>query len=323
MTHRLAGDDTIAFTLHRERDGNWPTDDGWAHRELAFANRLLQAYTDNTSLGFVRWDHELRIVEWSARAAAIFGWTYDEVRGRTFDELGLVYRADAARVAETGRTMQLGPATANVTENRNVTKDGRVLHCRWFSSRIPIDGSFQIVSLVDDVTATVEATASLEASEERFRSIFDYSPEPMLAMSPNGTIVRANDAAAREYGGSIDDLLGHPASDFLTSVAARRREPRVQIGGARHRRDARGAGAARARTARVGARDLHPDRVSRRDHRRAPRRARPHRRAPRRARGRGAERPAARALPRRRVGRLHAGAAHRVDDRCRAAGCWA
>jgi diguanylate cyclase (GGDEF)-like protein/PAS domain S-box-containing protein len=342
MTHRLAGDDTIAFTLHRERDGNWPTDGGWAHRELAFANRLLQAYTDNTSLGFIRWDHHLRVVEWSARAAAIFGWTFDEVRGRTFEDIGLVYHADIGRVADTGRTMQQGPATASVTENRNVTKDGRVLHCRWFSSRIPIDESFQIVSLVDDVTdvvrtraqalqneqrfrsvftnagdammlidpsgtvthanaaaqrtfgapasvlvgraygdfiaeenawigrssfsrvllgetvaeslrmrrpdgstfpvtmstapirvgdsivgvvttakdmsAFVEATASLEASEERFRSIFEYSPEPMLALSPNGTIMRANAAAAREYGGSIDDLLGHPASDFLTSA---------------------------------------------------------------------------------------------------------
>jgi diguanylate cyclase (GGDEF)-like protein/PAS domain S-box-containing protein len=341
MTHRLAGDDTIAFTLHRERDGNWPTDGGWAHRELAFANRLLQAYTDNTSLGFIRWDHALRVVEWSARAAEIFGWSFDDVRGRSCDELGLVYLADTASVAETGRTMQSGPATTCVTENRNVTKDGRVLHCRWFSSRIPIDGSFQIVSLVDDVTDTVraresalqneqrfrsvftnagdammlidpagtvthanaaaqrtfgapastlvgcayadliaedsawigrasftrvlqgetvaeslrmrrtdgttfpvttstapirvgdrivgvvttakdmsafvEATASLEASEERFRSIFEYSPEPMLAMSPNGTIVRANAAAAREYGGTVDDLVGHPASDFLTS----------------------------------------------------------------------------------------------------------
>jgi diguanylate cyclase (GGDEF)-like protein/PAS domain S-box-containing protein len=217
ITHRLAGDDTIAFTLHRERDGNWPTDDGWAHRELAFANRLLQAYTDNTSLGFVRWDHELRVVEWSPRAAEIFGWTFDDVRGHTFSDLGLVYLDDTEHVAETGRTMQLGSATANVTENRNVAKDGRVLHCRWFSSRIPTDGSFQVVSLVQDLTETVEATASLEASEERFRSIFEYSPEPMLAMSPKGTIVRANAAAAREYGGTIDDLLGHPASDFLTS----------------------------------------------------------------------------------------------------------
>ena len=217
MTHRLAGGDTIAFTLHRERDGNWPTDDGWVHRELAFANRMLQAYTDNTSLGFVRWDHELRVLEWSPRATEIFGWTFDDVRGRTFADLGLVHHDDTERVAQTGRTMQLGPATANVTENRNVAKDGRVLHCRWFSSRIPTDGSFQIVSLVDDVTETIEATASLEASEERFRSIFEYSPEPMLAMAPNGTIMRANAAAASEYGGSIDDLVGHPASDFLTS----------------------------------------------------------------------------------------------------------
>ncbi|MDQ6925532.1 MAG: PAS domain S-box protein, partial [Candidatus Eremiobacteraeota bacterium] len=342
MTHRLAGKDTIAFTLHRERDGDWPTDNGWAHRELAFANRLLQAYTDNTWLAFVRWDHDLRIVEWSARATEIFGWTSDDVRGRRMEDSGLVYPPDIPVVAEIGRTMQSGPATAQVSENRNVTKDGRVLHCRWFSSRVPIDGSFQIVSLVDDVTdavaarasalqnaqrfrsvftsagdammlvdpagivthanaaaqrtfgapaaslvgrayrdftaeesawigrssfsrvllgetvaeslrmrrvdgtsfpattsaapirvgdrivgvvttakdmsAFVEATASLEASEERFRSIFEYSPEPMLALSPNGTILRANAAAAREYGGSIDDLLGHRAGDFLTPV---------------------------------------------------------------------------------------------------------
>jgi diguanylate cyclase (GGDEF)-like protein/PAS domain S-box-containing protein len=342
MTHRLVGDDAIAFNLHRERDGNWPTDEGWAHRELAFANRLLQAYTDNTSLGFVRWDHEFRVVEWSARAAEIFGWTFDDVRGRSFDDFGLVYSPDVPRVAAAGRAMQSESATAGVSENRNVTKDGRVLHCRWFSSRIPIDGSYQIVSLVEDVTDTVrarasalqneqrfrsvftnagdammlidtegivthanaaaqrtfgapasslvgrayadliaddsgwigrssfsrvllgetvseslrmrrtdgttfpvttstapirvgdriagvvttakdmsafvEATASLEASEERFRSIFDYSPEPMLAMSLDGTIVRANAAAAREYGGSVEDLLGHRAAEFLTST---------------------------------------------------------------------------------------------------------
>jgi len=226
ITHRLVGDDdAIALTLHRERDGNWPTDGGWAHRELAFANRQLHAYTDNTSLGFVRWDASLRVVEWSPRATSIFGWTFEDVRGRTLDEIGLVYPEDAGAVSEIARALQAGNAM-NVSENRNLTLDGRVIHCRWFNSSIPIDGSFQIVSLVDDVTDLVRTRAAALENEQRFRSLFDYSPDAMLALSLTGVITRANAAAARDYGYTLDDLIGRRGTDLLTADSARAvREP--------------------------------------------------------------------------------------------------
>jgi diguanylate cyclase (GGDEF)-like protein/PAS domain S-box-containing protein len=219
MTHRLPGTDAIALTLHRERDGNWPTDTGWAHRELAFANRQLQAYTGNTSLGFLRLDHALRIVEWSPRAAAIFGWSFDEVHGRTLDEVGVVFPADAPAVGEVARELVLG-GHMNVSENRNLTRDGRVIHCRWFNSRIPIDESFQIVSLVDDVSDLVRTrTAALE-NEQRFRSVFTNAADGMLLVDPLGTITHANAAAQKMFGAPAASLIGRPHHELIAEESA-------------------------------------------------------------------------------------------------------
>ncbi len=221
LTHRVAGDEVVAVTLHRERDGDWPTDRGWARRELAFANRVLQAYTDNTLLGFVRCNHELRIVEWSSRAAAIFGYNFDDVHGKTFDELGLVYPADVPAVDEIKSALQQHSVATNVSENRNLTKDGRVIHCRWFNSVIPIDGSYQIVSQVEDVTDQVRTRAVATENEQRFRSLFDYSPDAMLALSLSGEITRGNAAAARDYRCRAEELIGRHATELLVPADAR------------------------------------------------------------------------------------------------------
>ena len=67
VTNRLPGQDVVGVNLHREADGTWPSDADWLRRELQFAQRLLQAYTDNTSLGFVRCQPSASAVRRSAR----------------------------------------------------------------------------------------------------------------------------------------------------------------------------------------------------------------------------------------------------------------
>ncbi len=208
VTNRIAGHDAVGLTLHRENENSWPSDSGWAGRELAFVNRQLAAYTDNTSLGFVRWDQQFRVVEWSARAAAIFGWSFAEVGGKSFDELGLVYPDDAARVAEVMAELSAGTVRANVSENRNRARDGRVLHCRWFNSHIPVEGGFEIVSLVDDVSDLVTTRAGALANEERFRSVFANAADGMMLMDGTGIISHVNDAARRMFDAPGESLIG-------------------------------------------------------------------------------------------------------------------
>ncbi|MBV8369760.1 MAG: EAL domain-containing protein [Candidatus Eremiobacteraeota bacterium] len=211
LTHRVGGMEAVSLTLHRERDANWPTDTGCAHRGLAFANRQLQAYTVNTSLGFARYDREMRVLEWSARAAQIFGWTFDELRGRSPFEFGLVHPDDVAAVREVLDGLTHGKTTG-VAENRNLTKDGRVIFCRWFNSAIPIDGgSYQIAALVDDVTDLVHAERQVAAHSDRLRELY------LVAASANAT-------AENLIGSTVDAgcrLLGMTAGSLYDAEADR------------------------------------------------------------------------------------------------------
>jgi len=219
VTNRLPGQDVVGVNLHREADGTWPSDADWLRRELQFAQRLLQAYTDNTSLGFVRWAADHRIVEWSARAEAIFGWRPDEVCGKTFAEIGLVYGDDTGGVLRAVHELLAGSGTS-INEHRNVTRDGRLINCRWFSSTIPVDGTVQVVSLIDDVSDLVATRASALESEERFRSLFEESPDAMLALSLDGVVTRANAAAIRERRGGAS-LIGCSVAELIADADVR------------------------------------------------------------------------------------------------------
>ena len=72
----------------------------------------------------------------------MFGWTAEEVHGRTFAEIGMVYEPDLPRVLGIANSLSAG-VTSNVCENRNLTKSVGVVHCRWFNSRVPLgDGGY-------------------------------------------------------------------------------------------------------------------------------------------------------------------------------------
>jgi diguanylate cyclase (GGDEF)-like protein/PAS domain S-box-containing protein len=192
-----------------------PVERDAGRRDLDLANQLLTFHTEHSPLAVIRWDADYRVVGWSARAEAMFGWTAAEVHGRTFSDIGMVYEPDMPQVLATTEALRDGTAS-NVCENRNVTKNVRVIHCRWFNSRVPQhDGSFGVLSLVEDNTEHVLARRAASESEQRFRSIFDYSPEPILSLAIDGTITRANAAAAHAHGLSAAEMIGATVLDFI------------------------------------------------------------------------------------------------------------
>ena len=67
-----------------------------------------------------------------------------------------------------------------------------------------------------DITERNEALARLEASEERFRSIFDNNPDPMIAFDADGTVTRANAAAGRVLEIEPETLVGQTLGDVAT-----------------------------------------------------------------------------------------------------------
>ncbi len=70
-------------------------------------------------------------------------------------------------------------------------------------------GAFQ------DVTLRKRAVAALEASDRRFRKLFQYSLGLICTHDHEGLLLSVNPAAAKSLGYSIGEMIGRPLTDFM------------------------------------------------------------------------------------------------------------
>lgn len=94
--------------------------------------------------------------------------------------------------------------------NTVITRDGRHLTVEWTTQRLSdVDGQpAGLLSIGRDITARQAAEASLLASEQRYRAMFDANPRPMWVYERDSLrFLAVNDAAVRAYGYSRDEFL--------------------------------------------------------------------------------------------------------------------
>jgi diguanylate cyclase (GGDEF)-like protein/PAS domain S-box-containing protein len=181
---------------------------------------LLTHYLNNSAHALIGWDASVRFIEWSPQAEVIFGWTAADVLGKRMHEIGFVFPDDAPDVDDLVAQLLAGHAAWNVNENRNLRKDGSVIWCRWFNAVIN-RGEFRgLISLAEDITATVEAREAATESEARLQSLFSATPDAVMFYGLAGTIVDCNDAAARMMHVPKHELLGRSYDDFVGPESA-------------------------------------------------------------------------------------------------------
>ncbi|MBV9775105.1 MAG: PAS domain S-box protein [Gemmatimonadetes bacterium] len=123
----------------------------------------------HSPLAAVEWDHEGRVTRWSPQAEELFGWRADEVLGKRVDEWPFVHPDDLEAVARRSAGLVWGGERQNLSSNRNLTRDGRVLFCEWYNTAV-LDEQGRLaahLSLVLDVTARVRAQEEAEAARLR------------------------------------------------------------------------------------------------------------------------------------------------------------
>ncbi|MEO2088074.1 MAG: PAS domain S-box protein, partial [Gemmataceae bacterium] len=148
-----------------------------AEEQSRRAYRTLAAHLHNTPLAVVEWDAGRRFVRWSGQAEKLFGWTALEVVGRQFDKFEFVHPDDRERVWEVVARLLDGRDERNVTANRNLHKDGRVLACEWHNSVVRDGGGrvVSVLSLVLDQTERQRFEVELALSEERLKTALEFS----------------------------------------------------------------------------------------------------------------------------------------------------
>ena len=151
-------------------------DDVTPLRELALANQRLEAHMDNSPLAVIEFDPEFRVTRWSSEAQRVFGYSQDEIVGRSIGDmpLGLRRRTWGKSRRESESFVDGSVFFAeHEPEPRNYRSDGRVIWCEWYNSAIH-DSRGRLVSVMSqvlDVTDRREAARLLDATGEIDRVI--------------------------------------------------------------------------------------------------------------------------------------------------------
>ncbi len=119
-------------------------------------------------------------------------------------------------------------------EGRFLTKEGKILHTLEFYEIISLWGKDHLLSMFYDLTGRMIALRALQESEERYRSLVEASPEPILVLL-DGKIVFANPITMQMMGAeSAEQVVGHSISRFVhpdyRELAARRAQRTLDNG---------------------------------------------------------------------------------------------
>ena len=146
----------------------------------------LRSHIKNTPTGVIQWDENFHISEFNPAAEKIFGYTEEEVKGRTagflMTETSAVHYSDIQKtIAEKKESIY--------TIIENSRKNGKIVICGWTSTPIVSDDGrlLSTVSLCKDITSAIEDREALAASvnekETLIRELYHRTKNNMQIIS--------------------------------------------------------------------------------------------------------------------------------------------
>lgn len=140
------------------------------YTELALreSEERLRSHIESSPLAVVEWDKDFNVTRWAGTAERMFGWTAAETVGRSVAELRLIHEEDLHLVERVWVQLTDGVTRQASCTNRNLMKDGRVIHCTWHNSVLyDCHGRMNSVfSLVQDITEQVVAEEEIRRFNE-------------------------------------------------------------------------------------------------------------------------------------------------------------
>ncbi len=194
-------------------------------RDLRLQQRLneteaLYRTLFETSLAGIYLLQEGRIVVANQQAAAIFGYTPEEIIG--LPVTAVVAEEDRERVAENIRRRMSGEVDEMRYRFKGRRKDGSIFYVEVRGRRIVYNGRPAIFGTVLDVDEQVRAMERLARSEARYRRLFEHSVAGFYRTTIDGKILSVNPALARMLGyNDPAELEGQPATVLYFEEAER------------------------------------------------------------------------------------------------------
>jgi len=137
---------------------------------------ILLDLLNNTSLGVIEWDKNSKVIYWNKQAENIFGWKSSESVGKNMNKK-IIPQEDLNSMLENVNLLLQSKIKTNTNESRNLTKNNKIIFCRWFNSitRNKKGEAQSVLSLVQDITvhkfSEVEKEKAIYDLNERVKEL--------------------------------------------------------------------------------------------------------------------------------------------------------
>lgn len=134
--------------------------------EIRLSEQHLKLYREQTPMATIEWNTDFQVVDWNHMAEKMFGYKLEEVKGRNFVDIMLPESA----IVDVEQIWQelMSQTGGEVSVNKNLTKDGKIILCEWHNTPIR-DESGKIIgaaSIVQDITQYRQQEEQLRRSQK-------------------------------------------------------------------------------------------------------------------------------------------------------------
>ena len=174
----------------------------------------------------MEWDNNFHAIEWNAACEQIFGYTRVEAIGRHAKDLILPIEVHELVDGVYQSLMHQTGGQHSISEN--ITKDGRIIICEWFSTTL-IDKagkSIGVASVCRDITEqkqmevelyryrehlveqVKERTAELEVARNKAQQYIDIASVILVAIDANQSVTMINQKGCEVLGSAAGEIVG-------------------------------------------------------------------------------------------------------------------
>ncbi|MCA9298470.1 MAG: PAS domain S-box protein, partial [Phycisphaerales bacterium] len=152
------------------------------------------------------------LIDANNAAARFYGYDRDTLRSMRITEINI---ADPSVVRE-----RLGEALSgarNVFRYQHRLASGEIRTIEDHTSPIEFEGRPILFGVITDISQRVLAIEALEASEQRYRNLFDQAGDALFIENADGAIVEVNERACTLFGFTREEMLSHWLVDVLAA----------------------------------------------------------------------------------------------------------
>ena len=179
-------------------------------------------------LGFGLLGLDGRIQHVNRRFCEMLGYSEEEIIA--LGSVGISHPEDWEKDCQLGSRLVRGEISNYTIDKRYARKDGTVF---WGRVTVSVMHDAEgkptaFIRMVEDIAERKRAEEELRNSERTLRTLIDASPESILLIDADETILVANATMADRFGTTVDKIVGHTSHDLVSPELAAKRMERLQ-----------------------------------------------------------------------------------------------